>query len=299
MIIPFGDAADLDRSAHVRESIVVEDLPAVAVCAGMVAVSAGRATRIVPDALRSMDADGRVTRFYAGRLAGEDLAVVSLPPESQAPADGSWVHLRELAGALTVEGPSAQGEIELAMTAVALSGWHAANPRCASCGLPTSVLQAGWLRRCDGCGRDHFPRTDPAVIVAITDADDRLLLAHATGWSAGRFSHLAGFLEPGESLEQAVHREVFEESGLRIANLRYVGSQPWPFPASLMVGFTASAVTTEVTLDMNEVSEAMWVTRAELAARVAEGSILPAPHGSIARRMLEEWFGGPVDGPAS
>jgi NAD+ diphosphatase len=151
------------------------------------------------------------------------------------------------------------------------------------------------VRLCVRDEREHYPRTDPAVIVAITDPADRLLIAHASYWSPRRFSHLAGYVEPGESLEQAAHREVAEEAGLRVTDLAYVASQPWPFPASIMVGFTATVTDATLTLDDEEITEARFVTREELAALAADGTIILAPAGSIARRMIEDWYGGPLD----
>ena len=148
------------------------------------------------------------------------------------------------------------------------------------------------MRRCEADGREHYPRTDPAVIVAITDAADRLLLAHASYWSARRYSHLAGYVEPGESLEQAARREVGEEAGLALGALEYVASQPWPFPASIMVGFRATVVDPTLRLDQDEITDARWVARDELAAIVESGEVILPPYGSIARSLLDEWVAG-------
>jgi NAD+ diphosphatase len=152
------------------------------------------------------------------------------------------------------------------------------------------------MRLCVGGGHEHYPRTDPAVIVAITDERDRLLLAHVGYHSPGRYSHLAGYLEPGESLEQAAHREILEEASLRLEGLEYVGSQPWPFPASIMVGFRARAASTDLEVDGVEVTDAMWLTRDELRSRLSDGSIRLASPGTIARSLIHEWYGGnPVE----
>lgn len=199
--------------------------------------------------------------------------------------------LREVLHSAADRGAQGDGERELASTAVAITMWHANHPRCAVCGDVTRVTSGGWVRHCDRDDKDHYPRTDPAVIVAITDPDDRLLLAHASYWSPRRFSHLAGYVEPGESLEQAVHREVMEEASIQVRDLAYVGSQPWPFPASVMVGFTARVDDPRVQVDGDEITEARFVSREEMAALVAEGTIVIAPHGSIARRMIEDWYG--------
>jgi NAD+ diphosphatase len=130
--------------------------------------------------------------------------------------------------------------------------------------------------------------------VAITDADDRMLLAHVSYHAPLRYSHLAGYVEPGESLEQAARREVFEESGITLAEVEYAGSQPWPFPASIMIGFRARAASTDFVVDGVEVTDAAWLTRPELARRVGAGEMILAPPGSIARYLIHSWYGGPV-----
>jgi NAD+ diphosphatase len=175
-----------------------------------------------------------------------------------------------------------------------LANWHASHTHCPLCGSRTEPDQAGWIRRCNRDGTEHYPRTDPAVIMTVTDAADRLLLARSPHWPAGRLSVLAGFVEPGESLEAAVAREVFEEVGLVVEQVRYLGNQPWPFPSSLMVGFTGRAVDTTLHLDHQEIAEAMWVTRRELAEMVLAGRFDISPTVSIARRMIEHWNGGPI-----
>ena len=176
-----------------------------------------------------------------------------------------------------------------------LANWHAVHIYCPRCGAATEPDQAGWIRRCLKDGTEHFPRTDPAVIMAVTDKADRLLLARSPKWPQGRLSVLAGFVEPGESLDAAVAREVFEEVGVVVEQVRYLGNQPWPFPSSLMVGFTARAVDPVLHLDQEEIAEAVWVTRQELAEMVAVGSFAISPTVSIARRMIEHWYGGPLD----
>ncbi|MEX0914132.1 MAG: NAD(+) diphosphatase, partial [Demequina sp.] len=202
--------------------------------------------------------------------------------------------LRDFMRDSAVHGSDGRRDSELASTAVAIATWHANHPRCAVCGETTEPVMGGWVRRCGPCERDHYPRTDPAVIVAITDDEDRLLMAHASYWSPRRYSHLAGYVEPGESFEQAVHREVFEEAGLRVRDLQYLGSQPWPFPASVMVGFRAQVEDPAITVDGDEITDARFFSRAELAAAVADGTLVLAPVGSIARRMIEQWYGGEV-----
>ncbi len=178
--------------------------------------------------------------------------------------------------------------------ALSLANWHAGHPRCSRCGEPTVVASAGWSRRCTACPAEHHPRTDPAVIMAVVDSEDRILLGHQGAWPPRRFSTLAGFVEPGESLEQAVRREVAEESGVQVGRVVYRGSQPWPFPSSLMLGFTGYARTTQITVDGAELAQARWWSREELSLDVATEELLLPPAVSIARRLIEQWFGGPI-----
>ncbi|MGH8867026.1 MAG: NAD(+) diphosphatase, partial [Actinomycetes bacterium] len=146
-------------------------------------------------------------------------------------------------------------------------------------------------RRCPADGSLHFPRTDPAVIMLVTDGGDRCLLGRQAKWPERRFSTLAGFVEPGESLEHAVAREVHEEAGLRVVSTDYVASQPWPFPASLMLGFTATVDGHDVRVDGEEIVEARWLTRAQLCEDFRTGELRLPPPVSIARRLIEGWYG--------
>lgn len=179
----------------------------------------------------------------------------------------------------------------LLVYAVALEAWHATHQYCPRCGARTEVQHGGHMRVCPNDGSQHFPRVDPAVIMLIRDAHDRALLARGPRWPAGRMSVLAGFVEPGESLEHAVLREVAEEVGVSVVNPRYLGSQPWPFPRSLMLGFFADAVSTELELDQEEIAEARWFTRDQLIDALKEGEVKLPPPVSIARRLIETWYG--------
>ena len=170
--------------------------------------------------------------------------------------------------------------------ALALSNWHAAHSHCPRCGQPTQVAQAGYTRHCDADGSDHFPRTDPAVIMLVHDGGDRALLGRQPAWPPGFFSTLAGFVEPGESLEQAVAREVLEEVGAVVRDIRYAGSQPWPFPSSLMLGFTALADVGELVLRDGEIEEARWISRQDLR----DGAVRLPPAVSIAHRLITDWL---------
>jgi NAD+ diphosphatase len=191
----------------------------------------------------------------------------------------------------------ADAELEVAFTAAALVGWHARAGFCPVCGAGTVAAGGGLLRHCTGCGVELHPRTDPAVIVAILDADDRLLLGRQPVWPERRYSVFAGFAEAGESLEQAVHREMAEETGLALADVTYLGSQPWPFPQSLMVGFRARAASADVRLLDGEIEQARWFTRSELSAAIASGEVLLPMTTSIANRMINSWLDGRL-GPA-
>jgi NAD+ diphosphatase len=185
--------------------------------------------------------------------------------------------------------------------AVALAYWHDTHTHCPRCGTPTVPAPAGHLTTCPADGTEHFPRLDPAVIMLVTDPDDRCLLARGALWPKGRMSVLAGFVEPGESAESAVAREVFEEAAIVVGQVRYLGSQPWPMPRSLMLGFHAVAAGGQsISVDEEEIGEAHWFTRAEMRAAIDAGELGLAPTSSIARRLIEHWYGEELpDGPAS
>ena len=184
----------------------------------------------------------------------------------------------------------------LATPAVALAAWHARARFCTMCGARTTADQAGWARRCTACGTIDFPRTDPAVIMAVTDDIGRIVLVHGARWDTGRYSTVAGFVEAGESGEAAVVREVAEETGLRVESVELVASQPWPFPRSLMLGCRARLAPgkDQPRPDGQEVVEARLVSRDELTAAADDGSILLPGPTSIARLLIEDWYGGPI-----
>jgi NAD+ diphosphatase len=230
---------------------------------------------------------------YLGSHSRVDYVGLLLPQAEPAPlaGGGEWAGLREVAAGLP------DLDAGLAVTATALAVWHGRAGFCPGCGSPTAVTSAGWVRRCQAEGQDLFPRTDPAVIVSITDREDRLLLARARHFPPGRVSVLAGFVEAGESLEAAVHREVAEEVGICLGAVSYLGSQPWPFPSSLMCAFEAKALDTDLTVDPAELAEAGWYSRAAFAAGIAAGDIRVASRSAIARSQIERWYGRPVDQP--
>jgi len=227
---------------------------------------------------------------------GRDHLVIALPAGPDVPADATpaldgrtrLATLREVGALLDDAGAG------ILAASLALANWHAHHPRCSRCGAATVVAQAGWSRQCTACAAAHFPRTDPAVIMSVVDAADRILLGHQAVWPEKRFSTLAGFVEPGESLEATVRREVFEEAGIEVGEVGYQGSQPWPFPCSLMLAFRAEALTSDVVVDGAELAEARWWSREDLALDVATGELLLPPPVSVARQLIEDWYGGPI-----
>jgi NAD+ diphosphatase len=274
----------------------------------------GRALLISPDSrTRARQVDGAlqvdlvptseldaVPHWFIG--VHDDVPYFAVPAEDGViPAEGGadWVGARQLAGA-------AELELDLLVTAVALNQWHGRHPYCPRCGTMTEIAQAGWTRRCPADGSEHFPRTDPAVIMLVHDGPDRCLLGRGVKWPEGRFSTLAGFVEPGESAEAAVAREVMEEVGILVDDVRFVASQPWPFPSSLMLGFTARlAGPDKVRPDGVEVADAGWFSRDEVA-RAADWTDVVDPVGgdpevrlraipprlSVSRYLIDGWFGG-------
>ncbi|TAM90183.1 MAG: NAD(+) diphosphatase [Jatrophihabitans sp.] len=235
-----------------------------------------------------------VARRFLGVVGDVPYFAVAAEPDEH----DEWLTLRDI-------GPAADDlEAGLLTAAIALEQWHLRHTHCPQCGTPTVETSAGWIRTCPADGSEHFPRTDPAVIMLVTDGGDRALLGRGPQWNEGRFSTLAGFVEPGETLEAAVAREVREEVGIAVADIRYVASQPWPFPASLMLGFTAR-VTGDVALHLDpvEMAEAGWFGRDEIRqARDWTDADTPAipgtrlraipPHLSISRYLIDGWLDG-------
>jgi len=184
----------------------------------------------------------------------------------------------------------------ISMHVIALSNWHRSHPHCSRCGAETESTLGGSVRVCVKDQSQHHPRTDSAVIVLVKDKDDRILLGHQPIWPDGRFSTFAGFLEPGETFEQCVEREVFEESGVKVSEITYLGSQPWPFPASIMIAFSAVADDPSTAkADGVEITDVRWFSREELKNSVADGSLLLPPTISVARKMIAMWFGPGAD----
>ncbi len=199
----------------------------------------------------------------------------------------------ELRGVMTDVSPR---NAELLATAKALLQWHRSHGFCAACGARSQMTQGGWQRSCPACAAQHFPRTDPVVIMLVTQGNS-VLLGRSPGWPPGMFSLLAGFVEPGETVEAAVRREVFEETGVRCGAVSYLASQPWPFPASLMIGARTEALGRDILVDPNELEQALWVTREELVQSFAglHPLIRPARRGSIANFILRNWLADRLD----
>jgi NAD+ diphosphatase len=223
----------------------------------------------------------------------ETLGAFFDPSEQRHPAlppDHRFAELRGVMTRLTAR------DAELLATARALTGWHATHQFCARCGQRTQAARAGWQRDCPACGAHHFPRTDPVVIMLVTHGDS-VLVGRSAFWPEGMYSLLAGFVEPGETLEAAVRREVFEETGVVVGEVGYLASQPWPFPASLMIGCRGEAGGRELTLDPDEIEDALWLTRQDLLDVFAgtHARVKPARAGAIARFLLERWLADRLD----
>lgn len=182
-------------------------------------------------------------------------------------------------------------DAEIGATAKAVLHWHRSHRFCSACGGASLAAKSGWQRDCPTCGVLHFPRTDPVVIMLV-ERDDQLLLGRSPGWPEGMYSLLAGFVEPGETIEAAVRREVFEETAVRTGAVQILATQPWPWPASLMIGARAQALTTEIRVDPNEIEDARWVTRSELASVLAGAHpvVKPGRNGAIAMFLMRNWL---------
>ncbi|WP_425040494.1 NAD(+) diphosphatase [Primorskyibacter sp. S187A] len=206
------------------------------------------------------------------------------------PEDHVFAELRSIMTQLTPR------DAELAATAKAIFGWHESHRFCAKCGAASDMIMAGWERQCPVCSAKHFPRTDPVVIMLITHGN-AVLMGRSPGWPDGMYSLLAGFVEPGETLEAAVRRETFEETGVEVGAVSYLASQPWPFPASLMFGCRGEAASRAIKIDPNEIEDAFWVSREEMAEAFAgtHPKLKPARKGAIAHFLLRNWLADTLD----
>lgn len=275
----------MDRAGELRKQpAVLEDLwqraQIIEVGKGRVRSTTDGLTFIAPEAAVGGE------RYFLGIDRATDTPYFAWASGVVVSDVADYLTLRELAGELSPL------QLEISMHAIALANWHDVHPHCSKCGAATRVDLAGAARICDVDQSQHHPRTDPAVIVLIKDHDDRILLGHQPVWPDGRFSTFAGFLEPGETFEQCVAREAFEEAGVKLTEISYLGSQPWPFPASIMIAFTARTDSPDdARPDGEEITEVKWFSRAELKAAAADGSLLLPPTVSVARRMIEGWLG--------
>ena len=240
--------------------------------------------------LLGVDADGVV-------YFGVDTPLDRVRMDGQRAPDGAGVRPGSLRQVGSLLGDRDAG---LLTHAVALANWHETHTHCPICGTPTTVNPGGHSTTCPNDSTEHFPRTDPAVIMLVTDPADRCLLAHNKAWPERRVSILAGFVDPGESAEHAVIREVSEEAGLTVGRVTYLGSQPWPMPRSLMLGFHAFAEGgQDIRVDAEEIGDAHWYTREELLESLQARQLALPPPVSIARQIIEAWYGGALPDGAS
>jgi len=289
------DAAWADPGTRV---LVVSDGQALAriddESAALIFVPPGQAPKGTRFLLGQDDADGTVYFGVSGPLPPpvDGARPVLLAPGGTTPPSPPEARAMSLREVGTLLGDRDAG---LLTHAVALANWHDTHTHCPVDGTPTVPGPGGHFTVCPADGTEHFPRTDPAVIMLVTDPDDRALLARNAAWPGRRVSILAGFVDPGESAEQAVIREVAEETQIKVTNVRYVGSQPWPMPRSLMLGFRADAPAgQDIVVDREEIAEAYWFSRDELVAALKAREIVLPPPVSIARQIIEQWYGGPL-----
>lgn len=248
-----------------------------------------------PDARQLVWADGLPALDSEGRLTWEEVTEPALflgldgeqPRFSSLAAGGG--DLRAQFGALAHLFPQ---EAPIFAAALSLAGWHRRHRFCANCGQESGIVRGGWSRQCGSCGAEHYPRVDPVVIM-LAEHEGRVLLGRQPRFPPHRYSALAGFCEVGESIEAAVARELFEEAGVRATRVRYVASQPWPFPSSLMIACVADVADSELKVDHSELEDARWFTRAEVEAAMAGAPdatfIMPPPY-AIAHSLLVHWL---------
>ena len=268
-------------------------------------------------ALDSLFSTGRIFQVHRGKFLYTD-AIHWLAPDSAPEGERYFLGLdSDGVGYFVINAPFAEEsenlqtlreagllatevEIGAAVHAVALANWHDTHTHCPRCGAETYSALGGSVRRCRSDESEHYPRTDSAVIVLVRDKDDRVLLGRQKVWPAKRYSNFAGFLEPGESLEACVKREVLEEAGVRISQIEYLASQAWPFPASIMLAFTGVVENPEdARADGEEIEDIRWYSREKFTEDLKSGELLIPPGISIARRMIEAWYGSSIDSPES
>ena len=274
---PFFSGPGLDRADLLRSQ------------PGRIAELAAR-----PDARQLVWSEGLPALGADGRLTWEQVSepALFLGLDGEVPRFASFPATAPPRPAFALLAQLDEADAPLFACALSLANWHKRHGHCSVCGQPTGLVRGGWSRRCPGCGAEHFPRSDPVVIM-LAEHDGRLLLGRQPHYPPGRFSALAGFVEPGETIEAAVARELHEEAGIQVDDIRYVASQPWPFPSSLMIGCRARALGAALTIDYTELDDARWFTRDEVAAAVAGedgAAFLAPPRYAIARSLLEDWL---------
>ncbi len=280
---PFFAGPGLDRADHLRA-----DPEAIAA----LATQPEARTLAWDNGAPALGPDGRLAWVEMGDDAPLFLGMDGEAPRFSALPDGTVpVDARAHFNLLTMLDAA---EAPIFSAALSLANWHRRHGYCSVCGTPTAPNRGGWSRACSSCGAEHYPRADPVVIMLATH-NDRLLLGRQPRYPPDRYSALAGFVEPGETIEAAVARELFEEAGIRVRDICYVASQPWPFPSSLMIGAEAIALDDALTIDFNELDDARWFSRAEVAAALAgdaDAAFLPPPSSAIARTLLDHWANG-------
>jgi len=275
--------SSLDRAAHLRtDPAALDEMWNRAKIIDLI----GDRFRISGGALDFVGSDTPGERYFLGLDANATPYFVAHRRTEATEFPAGYETLRTIGKSLS------DLEIGAAVHALALSQWHAAHTRCAKCGGENRPALGGSVRRCLACESDHYPRTDPAIIVLVKDEQDRILLGRQRVWPAKRFSTFAGFVEPGESFESSVIREVKEECNGDVSSMKYLGSQPWPFPASLMIAYEAQITNPKsVEADGSEIEEILWLDRATIKARIQSGDLLLPPSISVARAMINSWYG--------
>ena len=279
---------------------------------GYVLGARGRLYRFDPSAVSPEALDG--TRIYLGQVETGHIVGIELSDAARQHVDRTLAQRQAVDAEVFLDSPATgirvqeptwfdlrmvamdldDVDVALATALVAVGNWHRTHTHSPRNGQPTVPINGGWVRQEPETGSEHFPRTDPAVIMAVIHTDEageeRILLGNNALWPEGRYSLLAGFVEPGETLEAAVIREVREEASVECHSPRYVGSQPWPFPCSLMLGFTAQASSTAIAADQEEMSHVRWFTRAELSELIRDGKVTIPGEVSIAGQILNQWL---------
>ncbi|MEM6678205.1 MAG: NAD(+) diphosphatase [Pseudomonadota bacterium] len=291
----------LDRAAHLRsEADAQAALPnarGVALSEGRIAVDLEETKALLLLPMDQLNAKAEETPIFLGTVDGTPRFAADLGPLDKAARAEILGEGAKLIDLRSISAELSATDAAIAATAKAMLGWHATHRFCARCGAPSEVADAGWRRHCPSCGAQHFPRVDPVVIMLVLSGD-KVLLGRQRAWPPGLHSLLAGFIEPGETPEEAVRREVLEEAAIPVGRVRYLATQPWPFPSTLMIGCVAEALGEEITIDPAELESATWATRAEMAAALAgQHPSLGSPRAdAIARSILAGWVEGEING---